>query len=322
MHFVRDSSERNKRQRSQRVRGHVDRCKKRDDSELDAGSRVQKFFGSATMKRMQNGMSATFDDDLGHAVRVPASVQRVVSLVPSLTEAIETSAPGLVIGATDWCTHPSNLTATRVGGTKNPRIDDVMSLAADIVVANDEENREADIAALRAQGQAVWVTSPRTLPEALVSLDRMLRLACRLDRPRWLDDATAAWATPHDGARRRAVVPIWRRPWMVLGRDTFAGDLLGRLGVDNAMSDATERYPKLTVDDIRGARPDLIVLPDEPYAFGWGDGPEVFADWDVRVACVSGRHLTWYGPSLVEAHEVLTRQLADARYSKECSGPG
>ena len=258
-------------------------------------------------------MSRTCDDDCGRQVHLADPIRSVVSLVPSLTEAIEVTAPGLVVGATDWCTHPPGLEVTRIGGTKNPRIDDVVGLAADIVIANDEENREPDIEELAQRGQSVWVTAPRTLPDALTSLDRMLRLACGLDRPAWLDAATRSWATPHTGQRMRAVVPIWRRPWMVLGSDTFAGDVLARLGVDNAMADAAERYPKVTLEQIRDRAPDLIVLPDEPYAFGWDDGPEAFADWGVPVACVSGRHLTWYGPSLVEARDVLSRELARLR---------
>jgi hypothetical protein len=37
--------------------------------------------------------------------------------------------------------------------------------------------------------------------------------------------------------RMRAIIPVWRRPWVVLGRDTFAGDVLLRLGVANVFSD-------------------------------------------------------------------------------------
>ena len=53
-----------------------------------------------------------------------------------------------------------------------------------------------------------------------------------------------------------------------------------------------------------------MVLPDEPYAFSADDGPEAFPG--TAVALVSGRHLTWYGPSLVEARDLLERQLAAA----------
>ena len=248
-------------------------------------------------------MSPT-SDDTGRRVPVPGAVRRVVSLVPSLTEAVAVTAPGLLVGATDWCSHPVDLDVLRVRGTKNPSVDAVVALAPDLVLANAEENREPDLAALRAAGVAVWVTAPQTLPEALTSLDRMLT-ACGRGRPSWLDDAERAWSRPYEGPRRTAVVPVWRRPWMALGRDTFAGDVLARLGVDNVLAGSPDRYPRF---DPAALPPiDLVVLPDEPYAFTPDDGPEAFPG--VPAACVSGRHLTWYGPSLAEAREVLTAQL-------------
>jgi ABC-type Fe3+-hydroxamate transport system substrate-binding protein len=250
-------------------------------------------------------MTLTPADDLGRAVAVPAAVRRVVSLVPSLTESIAATAPGLLVGATDWCTHPADLDVARIGGTKNPRVADVVDLAPDIVIANDEENRPADLDALRDAGVAVWVTAPTTVEEAIRSLDRMLRIACRLDRPSWLDEVDDAWSQRQAPIVRTAVIPIWRRPWMALGRDTFAGDVLVRLGVANALGDHAERYPKFDLDTL--PEHDLVVLPDEPYAFGPDDGPEAFPDTETR--CVSGRHLTWYGPSLAEAPAVLRRQL-------------
>jgi ABC-type Fe3+-hydroxamate transport system substrate-binding protein len=241
-----------------------------------------------------------------------------VSLVPSLTEAIAVTAPGMLIGATDWCTHPRELAVSRIGGTKNPRVDDIVALVPDLVIANDEENRPQDLDALRAAGLPVWVTAPTTLTAAFVSLDRMLRLGCGLDRPAWLDAGEAAWSGTADpdaeDARMTALVPIWRRPWMALGRDTFAGNLLSRLGIDNALADSADRYPKIELGQVfRDRYPDIVVLPDEPYAFNWDDGPEAFVEWQVPIACVSGRHLTWYGPSLVEARDVLLEQLGGAQ---------
>ena len=93
---------------------------------------------------------------------------------------------------------------------------------------------------------------------------------------------------------------------MALGRDTFAGDMLARLGVDNVLAAHDERYPRVDLAALPAY--DLVVLPDEPYAFSPQDGPEAFPGKEVR--CVSGRHLTWYGPSLVEARDVLTTQLS------------
>ena len=248
-------------------------------------------------------------DDLGEGVRLGRPVQRVVSLVPSLTEAVATTAPGLIVGATGWCTHPPDLHVERIGGTKNPDTSRIAAMRPDLVIANEEENRAADLAALRAAGVPVWVTRVRTLDEAFASLHRLLTAACGLDRPEWLDQAQAAWS-PVEGTSepRRAIVPIWRRPWMVLGSDTFAGDLLARLGVANVYADHAERYPAIPLPDLQAAPADLVVLPDEPYAFSAEDGPEAFPG--LPAALVSGRQLTWYGPSLVSARDALARQLA------------
>jgi ABC-type Fe3+-hydroxamate transport system substrate-binding protein len=247
-------------------------------------------------------------DDLGDLGAPPRSPRRVVSLVPSLTEAVAVTAPGLLVGATDYCTHPADLDVPRVGGSKYPSVAAVLELAPDLVLANEEENRAEDVAALRAAGIPVWVTAPRTLAQAFTSLGRMLAV-CDLGRPQWWDEARKAWAPTFDGAppRVRAVVPVWRRPWMALGRDTFAGDVLAHLGVGNLLAGHADRYPRLSVEELRALGPDLVVLPDEPYRFTAGDGPEEFPG--VRAALVSGRHLTWYGPSLVEARDVLERQI-------------
>jgi ABC-type Fe3+-hydroxamate transport system substrate-binding protein len=244
-------------------------------------------------------------DDTGAEVPLAAPPRRIVSLVPSLTEAVAATGGDLLVGATDWCTHPAGLDVPRVGGTKWPRLDAVAACRPDLVLANREENRPEDVAALRAAGVPVWVTGPATVAEALDSLGRMLA-ACGLGDPPWLGEARRAWAEPVP-AWCTAVVPIWRKPWMVLGRDTFAGDVLARLGVRNVFAQATGRYPKLAPGELAAVDADLVVLPDEPYAFTPDDGPEAWPQ--ARPAFVSGRHLTWYGPSLVEAPKVLAAAL-------------
>jgi ABC-type Fe3+-hydroxamate transport system substrate-binding protein len=245
-------------------------------------------------------------DDRGTAYEA-GPPRRVVSLVPSLTEAIAATDPALLVGATDWCTHPADLGVARVGGTKWPDVGAVRALSPDLVVANAEENREEDVAALRAAGIPVWVTAPATVEQALQSLSRMCAALDRPD-PEWLARARSVWAELPSRPPVTAVVPIWRRPWMVLGRDTFAGDVLSRLGVRNVFAGAADRYPKLAPDDLPAVAAELVVFPDEPYAFGPDDGPEAWPQ--ARPVFVSGRHLTWYGPSLVEAPAVLCEQLA------------
>jgi ABC-type Fe3+-hydroxamate transport system substrate-binding protein len=298
-------------------------------------------------------------DDLGTEVGFSGPPRRVVSLVPSLTEALAVTVPDRLVGATDWCTHPADLDVPRVRGTKNPDRAAIAALAPDLVVCNREENRELDVDRLRAAGVPVWVTVIETVDEALASMRRLLadvlevgepswltaaaaewarpapspsrRVAVPIWRdpwmvvgprtftgdvlevgePSWLTAAAAEWARPAPSPSRRVAVPIWRDPWMVVGPRTFTGDVLTRLGLVNVFGAGEDRYPHVSVDDVLAAGPDVVLLPDEPYPFTADDGPEAFPG--LRSVLVSGRALTWYGPSLATARAELLATLGDRR---------
>ena len=252
-----------------------------------------------------------FVDDEGRPVATPDRVRRVVSIVPSLTEAVALSDRALLVGATDWCTHPADLDVTRVRGTKNPDVAAIVALAPDLVVANQEENRPDDLDALRAAGVPVYVTDIRTLDGAVDgafgALARMLA-ACGITRPAWLDDAERAWAA----------VP---EPAGAVGPSCRSGD--GRGWPSDATRSPAQCWPAsasttrcatipnaIRASTRRRCLPhDLVVLPDEPYNFTAEDGPESFPG--TQSVLVSGRLLTWYGPSLAEAARVLPALLQE-----------
>lgn len=251
-------------------------------------------------------------DDLGAAVSLRRPMRRVVSLVPSLTEAIAVSCPDMLVGATQWCTHPPELVVERVRGTKNPDVRRIAALAPDLVVCNQEENRRIDVDRLRNAGIPVWVTRIRQLDEAFASLSRLFEVALGAPRPPWLSQAADSWGAPPPKPLRPAVIPVWRDPWMVVGQDTFTADVAAHLGLRLVHADGPYRYPTVSPTElVRDV--ELAVLPDEPYRFTETDGPEAFPG--IAVALVSGRSLTWYGPSLVTAHIDLTYQLAHAAVS-------
>ena len=246
-------------------------------------------------------------DDLGTPVALASPVRQVVSLVPSLTEAIASVRPEAIIAATDWCTYPADLDVQRIRGTKNPDTRTIIALQPDLVIANREENREIDVRRLRDAGVPVWVTRIESVREALASMRRMFEEALGWPVPGWLVEAEAIWAAPAALAGPRVAAVIWRDPWMVVGRDTFAGDLLESLGCRNAFADHVERYPKVTAEELDGMGLDVVILPDEPYVFSPTDGPEAFPD--TPTVLFSGRLLTWYGPSLVTARPLLEASI-------------
>lgn len=243
-------------------------------------------------------MSPTPLDDLGHPVPMAGAPSRIVSLVPNLSETLWWwHLADRVVGVTDWCAAPPHgfPHAARLRGTKNPDTAAIVDLAPDVVVANDEENRELDVRRLRDVGLPVYVTSARTLEEAAISLEHLgstlgvgaagAGLAQDMRRAITRMGATApALAT---------FCPIWRDPWMAVGTDTIAGDLLRLAGF--AVVPAEPRYPAVDLDVVAARDVDVVLLPDEPYAFGEEDRAP-FADWRARVRRVDGTALTWWGP--------------------------
>jgi ABC-type Fe3+-hydroxamate transport system substrate-binding protein len=249
-------------------------------------------------------------DDLGHPLSPAEPPRRIVSLVPSLTEALAVTVPDRLAGATDWCTHTAGLDLPRVRGTKNPDRAAIIALRPDLVVANREENRRHDVELLRAAGIPVWVTEIETVDGALRSLRRLFTDVLAVPEPGWIRSAEDDWSAPPALPPLRTVVPIWRDPWMVVGARTFAGDMLTRLGLAHIFAESPGRYPKHELASLLAAGPELVLLPDEPYVFTGSDGPEAFPG--IAAALVRGRNLTWYGPSLATARAELTACIRDA----------
>ena len=163
--------------------------------------------------------------------------RRVVSLVPSITEALATTLPGAARRG-DRLVHPPG----RPCGATGPRHQEPRPQGRsrrsrpDLVVANKEENRELDVRRLRADGIPVWVTDIETVPGALDSLRAAVRRrAATSGRPTGSPPRGASGAGPCPSRAVDVAVAIWRDPWMVVGRDTFTGDLVARLGWRNVL---------------------------------------------------------------------------------------
>lgn len=248
-------------------------------------------------------------DDLGYDVPV-VEPRRVVSLVPSLTETLASwGLADRIVGATDWCVSPELPGVVRVRGTKNPDLSCIIDLAPDLVVANEEENRKVDVERLRAAGLAVYVTGPKSLDDVAVSLERLgVLIGVAEPAGRLAAEITDALGGEVPGPLR-TFCPVWRDPWIAVGTDTIAADLLGRCGFE--VIPDVPRYPRVELDDIARLDPDVVLLPDEPYEFGQVDMAE-FAGWRAQVRLVDGAALTWWGPRTARAvrqFRMLAREL-------------
>lgn len=245
--------------------------------------------------------------------------RRIVSLIPSITEILFALGVGdRVVGCTIYCTEPPEgvATKTRVGGEKNPRLEVIRDLGADLVIANVEENVREHVDTLRAWGIPVHVTYPRTVADGIRLVGELGELLEVGERARALERALRA---RYDEVRavgagrrpRRAFCPIWRRPYMTINGDTYVHDMLTVTGGANVFRDEATRYPTVTLEQVAAANVEVILLPDEPYRFrrvhaeDFAPYPHLPAVRDGRIHLVDGKLLSWYGPRIAEALEVL-----------------
>ena len=267
-------------------------------------------------------MSGLFSDARGRQHRLDDAPRRIVSLVPSLTETLFALGLGeRVVGITDYCVHPESQVEglPRVGGTKNPSLGQIARLEPDLVLANREENTRRDVERLEAQGFTVFVTYARTVREGVDDIALLGRMA---ERPEAAAPIVQTIESAWERARERRPDPaprvaalIWKRPYMAVGPDTFAHDLIAECGGRNVFGEGERRYPRVDEDALLAAQPDVILLPTEPYEFGPRDRDELMA-LDVpaaaegRVHVIEGELLSWYGPRIARALDLLSELLS------------
>jgi len=265
---------------------------------------------------------ARLTDASGATLEVDRPPRRIVSLIPSTTELLcHLGLADALVGVTVYCVEPRDVVRgkTRIGGEKNPDLEKIRALAPDLVVANVEENLREHVEALRAWGIRVWVTYPRTVAEGLALIAELGELTGTAARARvMLAELEPLHAEVRAAAARLPPVsvfyPIWREPWMTVGGDTYVHDMLRTCGGANVFGDRA-RYPTVTLEEVAAQRPDVILLPDEPYRFrrahvrDFDPFPHIPAVSGGRVHLVDGKLFSWHGPRAAAALRAIPALL-------------
>jgi ABC-type Fe3+-hydroxamate transport system substrate-binding protein len=276
-------------------------------------------------------------DDRKRELLFSTAPKRVVSLVPSDTLSVAAiGCAGALVARTDYCELPEDvvLRLPSIGGTKNPRVDDIVALEPDLVLANQEENTRSDLETLAQRGVRVLVAFPKRVSDGLSHLARLARVfGVEKDA-----DVRAMIKRGYEAVREAEAsrvprvatfCPIWMDPLMTIHGDTFISDMLSLAGAINVFADRERRYPlaadvggakplpkektegrdvrypRVTMDEVVARAPELVLLPDEPHPFSEADA-DVFRKLDIPAAKrdaivrTGGKDLCWYGARSVE----------------------
>lgn len=237
-----------------------------------------------------------------------ATYQRIISLVPSLTELLIYLGIGpRLIGRTRFCIHPKQKVEEIeiIGGTKNPRIEKIYERQPDLIIANKEENRKQDVEAL-SDFTEIHLTEISTIQDALITINELgKKLELEKAAGRLISRISEQLEQKPKTKTLTAAYFIWKDPWMVAGSNTYIHDVLQTYGFQNVY-DSLNRYPKTTLKQLASQNPDVILLSSEPYPFKEkhiGTIQEVCPA--SKIELVNGEWFSWYGSRMELAFEWL-----------------
>lgn len=215
-------------------------------------------------------------------------------------------------GVTKFCTEPADqvIHKANVGGPKNPDLSAIAELCPDLVILNTEENRKEDVEFLNDRYRT-WVTFPRTLSDSADTVESMGKIFAVEERA--FPFVRAIHALRPVRASIRTLYLIWRQPWMSINRDTYIHDVLESHGMKNVCADLADRYPILTTEFLHESRPELILLPDEPFLFQDRHRDEIQSQsWaaDAEIEFVQGSYFCWYGTRTARASDYIRNHVA------------
>ncbi len=242
-----------------------------------------------------------FTDQLNNTIEIENYPKRIISLVPSQSELLwDLGLRDELVGITKFCIHPTEMfqSIERVGGTKTLNLDKIRALKPDLIIGNKEENDQSQILQLQKEFN-VWMSDIYTLNDSLMMIEKIGQLVNKEEEASIIkNNIQSSFLNLHQ-IHKSVLYFIWREPYMAVGKATFIGDILHKLGLENKIEDNTARYPELNKEEIKTLNPDLILLSSEPYPFKHEHIKEL---QDIlphsKIILVDGELFSWYGSRL------------------------
>ena len=243
-----------------------------------------------------------YSDQLGNTLELDSTPKRIISIVPSQSELLfDLGLDNEVVGITKFCVHPQHWLKEKsvIGGTKKLHIEKIRSLDPDLVIANKEENNKEDIESIEVFCP-VWVSDVKDVESALEMIQSMGDLVGkRREADELFERIYAGFQRLKNRQLKKAIYLIWRNPYMAAGSDTFIHDIMNRVGYKNLVS--ANRYPEITLSEMKSLDPDIVLLSSEPYPFREKHIEKLNSVFDCDIKLVDGELFSWYGSRMLKA---------------------
>ncbi len=261
---------------------------------------------------MSNFIQVT--DDIGREVSIPFPPQKIISVVPSTTEFLfDLGLEGRVVSRTQFCRYPEEKIERlpNIGGPKSLDEEKIELLNPDLILANEEENDQAQIESLMGK-YSVYVSKIRNLEDALSNILNTGKITGTESRA--LEMANMIKANfakiPKRAKKIKVLYLIWKNPYMCVSQDTFINSMLEICSFENSITETEKRYPILTTEKIQELNPELILLSSEPFPFAEENKKEFQQIVpNAKIELVDGEMFSWYESHLLQASDYFTELI-------------
>ncbi len=259
-------------------------------------------------------------DAVNRKVSIPYTPQRIVSLVPSVTEVIfKLGIEQRLVAVTDFCTYPEAAQALpKVGGYADPSLESILIHKPDLIIAAADMNRPTLVERLENMNIPVYVVHPQTVFETLETIKKIgiisgaekaanqlvVSIRSRIERIR----------QQMVGLRTKSVLEcVMLEPLTVAGPKTFIADIINIAGGKNVVPEGPSRYPTWNIESLLTVDPEAIVVsayPGQPEAQHYFDKwPQLQAVKNQQTILVEADWLHRPGPRMILGIEALAKAL-------------
>ena len=247
-------------------------------------------------------------DDLKRSVEVSKPAQRILSLVPSITELLfDLGLEKRLVGRTNYCIHPKDkIGIDSVGGTKDFDLEKIRQLKPDLIFAVKEENNKELVLEI-AKEFPVLIYDIVDLPSAIRVIKHIGLVTSLEDEAFNLVNKIQEqiyFLQKKNIVKKEACYLIWNKPMMSVGSETFISDMMNVAGFTNVIRTRKESYPTIEQQDIESLQPEYVFLSSEPFKFTEKHQQEYQERFpNSKVILVDGEMFSWYGSRMLKAFD-------------------
>ena len=209
----------------------------------------------------------TVTDETGRAVQVPDHPHRIISLVPSVTDAVYAIGAGDdVVAVSDYVEYPAEAKKKpSVGSILTPSLETIVSLHPDLLLAMKTQNGAGYVERFRQLGIPIFLVDPHGIDGIFRSI---LSLGDALNRRPQADAEVATLrhrlATVRASVQGKPVVsvflPVWYDPVITIGQGAFITEMIAAAGARSVTADIPQEWPHISIEAVIARAPDALLL--------------------------------------------------------------